>query len=78
SPLWGSAEYNWRGRLLEEWINERDLCVTNTGTNPTCVRPQGCSVVDITLTTASLAARVSNWEVLENVATLSDHRYVHF
>jgi len=78
SPLWGSLGYNWRGRLLEEWINEKDLCVINSGTIPTCVRPQGCSVVYITLASASLVPHISNWEVIEDTVTLSDHKYISF
>lgn len=47
SSLWGSAYTDGRGFLLSSWTAERDLRVLNTGNTPTCVRPQGSSIIDI-------------------------------
>lgn len=76
--MWGSAAFNWRGRLLEDWIAERDLCVVNIGSTPTCVRPQGSSVIDITISSPELFSRIVSWKVLEEVTSLSDHCYVYY
>ncbi|GAB1867751.1 Reverse transcriptase [Camponotus japonicus] len=77
SPLWGSPIYNWRGQLFEEWIAE-DLCVANRGSIPTCVRPQGTSIVDVTLATSNMIGLISDWMVLEKQESLSDHRLISF
>lgn len=78
SPMWGSAGFNWRGHLLEEWLAERDLCVLNAGNTPTCVRPQGSSIINITISTARIFTSISSWKVITDVVTLSDHRYIYF
>ncbi|XP_025264126.1 uncharacterized protein LOC112637796 [Camponotus floridanus] len=78
SPMWGSLNTNSRGRLLEDWISERDLCILNQGSSPTCVRPQGSSVIDVTLCTAGMVRLVHNWKVLTHKETLSDHYYIYY
>jgi len=78
SPMWGSANTNWRGQLLEDWIAEKDLCIVNTGFSPTCVRPQGSSIVDITLCTPDIFSAISSWTVLEEIESLSDHNYIYY
>lgn len=78
SPLWGSSVYNWKGLLVEEWISEQDLSVINSGSEPTCIRPQGTSIVDITLTSAAMTHSVVDWCVRTEVEFLSDHRYVAY
>lgn len=55
---------------------ELGLVCLNKGTEPTCVRPQGSSIVDLTFGTPDMAVRIRTWMVLPTV-TLSDHRYVH-
>ncbi|CAL1682470.1 unnamed protein product [Lasius platythorax] len=78
SVLWGSRYTDGRGRLLARWAAERDLCVANVGDKPTCVRPQGTSVVDITWVSPDLFPFIGDWRVEEGVESLSDHLYISF
>jgi len=61
SSLWGSAYTDGRGFLLTSWTAERDLRVLNTGNTPTCVRPQGSSIIDISWSSPDLLPFVSAW-----------------
>ncbi|XP_011859427.1 PREDICTED: uncharacterized protein LOC105556923 [Vollenhovia emeryi] len=78
SLLWGSPVGNRRGEVLCGLADQLNLVLCNVGDRPTCVRPQGSSVVDLTWVSASWAACVSNWCVLGDVETLSDHRLISF
>lgn len=78
SILWGSPVTDGRGELVEEWTAARDLRLANVGIAYTCVRHQGCSIIDLTWTTPNLLDRLANWIVLEEAKTLSDHQYVEF
>lgn len=48
SPVWGCPRRDPQGRLLETWATGLGLVALNVGTSPTCVRPQGSSIVDVT------------------------------
>lgn len=76
SVLWGSRRTDGRGALVEEWAAQNDLRLVNTGNEPTCVRDQGESWVDLTWSTPDLIAKMSNWRVLPE-ETLSDHMYLY-
>ncbi|XP_075990257.1 uncharacterized protein LOC142985901 [Anticarsia gemmatalis] len=78
SVAWGSPATNARGQALEEWAVSLGLVLTNRGSVNTCVRQQGSSIVDLTFTSATLARRVQDWSVLEEVETASDHRYIRY
>ncbi|KAJ0183263.1 hypothetical protein K1T71_001239 [Dendrolimus kikuchii] len=78
SSAWGSRVTDARGEALEEWALETGLQVLNRGTALTCVRRQGGSIVDISFASPAVTRRVRNWKVLEDVETLSDHRYIRF
>lgn len=78
SPAWGSPVTNARGEELEEWTALMGLVVVNRGSVQTCIRQNGGSIVDITLSCPSVARRITGWRVLEEVETLSDHRYIRF
>jgi len=77
SISWGCRTGNRRGILLEEWMGELDLGIINIGNTPTCVRPQGTSVVDLTIGSSWVVSRVKEWKV-EDMETLSDHLYIVF
>lgn len=77
SQEWGSDRLDCRGVALSGMIARLDLVVLNEGTVNTFRRGNTGSVVDITLATAEVAARISGWSVLEEV-TLSDHQYIQF
>lgn len=74
--LCGSPSTDIRGRILSAWAARLGLICLNRGSRPTCVRPQGSSIVDLTFGSPAIAARARDWRVLPAV-TLSDHRYVH-
>lgn len=78
SKLWGSRMTDDRGMLVEDWAAELDLRILNTGNVPTCVRPQGVSVIDLSWATPSLKDRISDWRVLSEILSLSDHTYISF
>ncbi|XP_013161430.1 PREDICTED: uncharacterized protein LOC106113211 [Papilio xuthus] len=78
SSAWGDVVTNPRGAVLEEWALTTGLTVLNRGSKPTCVRPQGNSVVDISFACPATARRVYGWEVVEGVEILSDHLYIRF
>ncbi|XP_020295613.1 uncharacterized protein LOC109860741 [Pseudomyrmex gracilis] len=76
STIWGSPKTDANGRALEELVAACNLVVLNEGTQHTCVRRDGKSIVDVTLASPSAARRVDKWKVRENMETLSDHRYL--
>lgn len=78
SSAWGSQRTDARGQVLEQWAVETGLLVLNRGSVYTCVRQRGGSVVDITFASPAIARRVHDWRVMEEVETLSDHRYINF
>lgn len=50
----------------------------NEGTTPTCVRPQGISIVNLTWATPKIGSKIKNWKVEEANLSLSDHNYITF
>lgn len=77
SPIWGSSVPNNRGEVLLVWMAALGLTIHNVGNEPTCVRHNGYSHIDITLSNERAADEISEWEVL-GVETLSDHRCISF
>lgn len=75
SVLWGCNTGERRGAVLDEWISEMNLIILNRGRVPTCVRPQGSSIVDLTIASAWTSDRVCDWRVEANMESLSDHLY---
>ncbi|XP_047543086.1 uncharacterized protein LOC125075390 [Vanessa atalanta] len=63
---------------LEEWAVSLGLAVINSGSESTCVRQQGESIVDVKFASIALARRVRDWRVETAVETLSDHRYIRY
>lgn len=64
--------------MVEDWAVTNDLRLMNQGTIPTCVRTQGCSMIDLTWATSNLASSIAEWEVKEDLETGSDHQYILF
>lgn len=77
SPFFGSADRNYRGEQIEEFIIQAGLLVENIGNTDTFVSGVGKSVIDVTLTSQSNAKQVLNWEVSLST-TMSDHRLIKF
>lgn len=63
--------------MLLDWAAERDLRLLNVGDAPTCTRPQGTSVVDLTWACLHGGSAISEWTVL-GVETMSDYQYISF
>ncbi|CAF4894566.1 unnamed protein product [Pieris macdunnoughi] len=78
SAAWGTVDDRGRGRALLRWAAMYNLTVLNKGSEHTCVRRAGGSIVDVTFASSCLARRVEDWEVMTKVETLSDHRYIQF
>lgn len=77
SGLWGSPIDDLRGDILAEWLSERDLVVFNQGNEPTFVRENSKSWIDITFGTANFSTRIKNWKVMDD-EHLSDHLNTYF
>ncbi|KMQ82380.1 reverse transcriptase, partial [Lasius niger] len=60
--LWGSNVTNQRGLQVIRWAAKRDLRIINEGDVPTCVRPQGSSIVDLTWSSPDLQPLITNWQ----------------
>lgn len=78
ATMWSSNATDARGLLLENWAAGHDLRLINSGTAPTCIRPQGDSIIDITWVTADLIRHVTKWCVRQDMESLSDHQCITF
>ncbi|XP_024889723.1 uncharacterized protein LOC112466071 [Temnothorax curvispinosus] len=78
SALWGSPVTNAWGSEVEDWMAKRNLLSLNRGNRWTCIRPNGGSIVDITMVNPEGLRRAGGWGVVEDVETRSDHEYVEF
>lgn len=76
--LWGSSTTNQRGLQVIRWAAERDLRIANVGDTPTCVRPQGSSIINLTWSSPDLLPLIHNWHVREEMEWLSDHVCISF
>lgn len=78
ASAWGARAIDQRGLLLTRWAAERDLCIANEGQSPTCVRPQGESIIDLTWVSPDLLQHVEDCQVRGEMESLSDHCYISF
>lgn len=82
SQSWGDKETNERGNQMESIIYSQGLILVNTGDEPTfsrvCQSKIHTSIIDLTIVTASLAAKISNWKVVSDACLATDHRPVTF
>ncbi|XP_070162507.1 uncharacterized protein [Polyergus mexicanus] len=78
ADIWGSSSTDGKGRLLVRWAAERDLRISNRGEIPTCVRPQGNSIIDLTWISFDLTRFIKDWKVREDIESMSDHNYITF
>ncbi|XP_020296130.1 uncharacterized protein LOC109861057 [Pseudomyrmex gracilis] len=78
SSTWGCPRTDRRSHEVDRWAVELGLYVLNAGRAPTCVRPQGTSIVDLSWGSASVLPLVRGWRVLARSESLSDYRYITF
>ncbi|KAI4472786.1 hypothetical protein M0804_015611 [Polistes exclamans] len=77
-PRWDpEGRRNPRDELFCMWANRLNLSLANQVGHPTCVRPQGSSVVDLTWWSLAASVRLTDWKV-DEAESLSDHLYVIF
>jgi len=74
----GLATNDGRGGLLSDFAAGAGLVSCNTGDTPTYSRVNAQSVVDVTFVRLAAGFEVSGWEVLDNVHSGSDHRYITY
>ncbi|KAI4485285.1 hypothetical protein M0804_006790 [Polistes exclamans] len=73
--VWGpEGRSNLRGELLCMWAYQLNLNLGNQVGRPTCVQPQGSSVVDLTWGSPAASVRLTDWKV-DETESLSDHLY---
>lgn len=77
SYLWGNVSEDKRGKELADLIGELEMCVLNQGNQPTFVRGQSSSIIDITFASPKVAQCVKGWHVHED-APLGDHLPIVF
>lgn len=78
SVHWGATRNNNRGNLLIRSMTSLDLRLVNIGNTPTCIRPLGSSIIDLTWASSNLIGSIGNWRVRDDLESLSDHQYVSF
>lgn len=78
SMTWGSRYDSCKENRLVRWMEDNNLVLVNEGNSPTCVRPQGTSIIDLTWSTPVLVNRIKEWKVDESTLSLSDHSYITF
>lgn len=75
SSLWGSPQQDLRGEYLEEWMAQLNWVAANNG-EPTFIKGDSRSHIDVTLTTSSGIRKISNWEIRhDNPYTYHGHIY---
>lgn len=75
SSVWGSASNDRRGDLLWDVMSSLGMTAANVGSTPTFFSVTRSSVVDITFTGD---IGINGWRVMDDVESLSDHRYITF
>ena len=63
SELWGSDSSNKRGEDFEDLIATRSLAVHNIGSAPTFIGRGTETIIDVTLSSADIEDKISNWRV---------------
>lgn len=77
SPYWGSPKEDDRGAILIDLIAANNLSVSNIGNEPTFVRQNSRTHIDVTFASEGIMAQIKNWRVMD-IESLSLHRYISF
>jgi len=75
--IWGSSDVNQRGESLLEFILNNNLEILNVVNVPTFVTRVRSEVLDITLSSRSVASHINDWHVSPE-ESMSDHRIIRF
>lgn len=60
----------------EEWAASELITIHNDGLKTTFVRNNQTSYIDLTLSSASMATLISDWAILDELQSKSDHNYM--
>lgn len=72
NPLWGGNKTNQRGRLVEDMINEKELCLLNDGSNTFLHSAHGTyAAIDLSICSPELLLDCT-WKVMDDLCG-SDH-----
>lgn len=78
STDWFCRRSNYKGRLVEDFIADYQLtCHNRPSALTTFDGPRGNTNIDLTLTSAGIAAMISSWRIIGD-ATTSDHNLLAF
>ena len=75
SAEWGSPVTDVRGEALADWTGALGLSVLNRGSEHTCVRQMGGSIVDVLFASPAALRMVRGWRVETGVETLGPSLY---
>ncbi|XP_017771856.1 PREDICTED: uncharacterized protein LOC108559190 [Nicrophorus vespilloides] len=75
-PEWGETRTDAREDITE-WAARLNLVCANRGSDPTFERGNYLSILDITMVTPGIAAKINDWRVLDK-ETLTHHRYIMY
>jgi len=78
APEWGSARLDTRGSMLSDFAASLGLTVCNVSSRPTFSRANAASIIDVMLERFPSRRRrlVTDWSVLEDIFSASDHSYI--
>lgn len=78
SPEWGSNKLDKRGEILSEWGVEMRLIPINRGNEPTFVRGNAKSHINITFASENIAVKIQDWTVQTEEETLNGHKFITY
>ena len=78
SQEWGSTRNDPRGDQLADLAASLDLLVANSGTTPTYRRVNSETIIDVTFYRTRPPSVIRGWKVLDEVESVSDHRYIGY
>ncbi|XP_011707931.1 PREDICTED: uncharacterized protein LOC105462776 [Wasmannia auropunctata] len=77
SNIWDDTHPTVRGDTITTWASTLDFRLLNNNNEPTCVRPQGKSVIDLSWASPAALRLIDSWEVATEEEILSDHKYIY-
>lgn len=78
APEWGSNVLCPKGDILTDIMAHLQLTLVNDGKTPTMVRSNAESYLDLTWTSERLSLLITDWCVIEDEESLSDHRHITY
>lgn len=76
SRSWGSKTNDIKGKKVLEWAALLNLLLLNDGKQPTFSKGNLGSYIDLTFASPCIARTITEWSVLTEAESLSDHNYI--